>query len=86
MDVIGGIDDIVDNSTPTDSKTPFEVLKSKMIDITPEKNGGVHKRVLTPGFGTFCWCLNHNHLIFFCVYLFLGLPIPVGSHVRSILN
>ena len=63
MDVIGGIDDIVDNSTPTDSKTPFEVLKSKMIDIKPEKNGGVHKRVLTPGFGTFCWCSNHNHSV-----------------------
>ncbi len=32
MDVIGDVDDMVDNTTPTDSKTPFEVLKSKMID------------------------------------------------------
>jgi hypothetical protein len=51
MDVIGGVDDMVDNTTPTDSKTPFEVLKSKMIDITAEQNGGIFKRVLTPGFG-----------------------------------
>ena len=42
---------MVDNTTPTDSKTPFEVLKSKMIDITAEQNGGIFKRVLTPGFG-----------------------------------
>lgn len=51
MEVIGGVDDLVDNTSPTDSKTPFEILKSKMIDITAEKNGGVYKRILTPGFG-----------------------------------
>lgn len=53
MEVIGGVDDMTDSTTPTDSKTPFEILKSKMIDITPEKNEGVYKRVLTPGFGMF---------------------------------
>ena len=33
------------------SKTPFEILKMKMFDITPEKNGGVLKRKLVPGEG-----------------------------------
>ena len=40
---------MADNSAPTDSKTPFEVLKSEMIDITAEKNGGVLKRILRRG-------------------------------------
>ena len=62
MEMIGGIDDLPDSTTPHDSKTPFEILKTKMVDVTPEKNEGVLKRVLTPGF---------------------GLPIPLGSHVRS---
>lgn len=50
MEVIGGFDDENTNG-PTDSKTPFEVLKSKMIDITKEQNGGVFKRILAPGYG-----------------------------------
>jgi hypothetical protein len=44
-------DNTVENSPPTDSITSFEELKSTMIDITPEKNGGVHKIIITPGFG-----------------------------------
>jgi len=47
MDMIGCSDDIDE----TDSKTPFQVLMQKMVDISPNKNGGVMKRVLTPGMG-----------------------------------
>jgi hypothetical protein len=51
MEMIGGADDMNDDTTPHDSQTPFDILKSKMIDITEEKNEGVFKRILTPGFG-----------------------------------
>lgn len=33
------------------SKTPFEVLSEKMTDISPNKDGMVLKRILTPGSG-----------------------------------
>lgn len=35
----------------TNVKTPFEILKLKMFDITPDKDQGVLKRVLVPGSG-----------------------------------
>ena len=34
------------------SKTPFEALKVKMFDVTPEQNGGVVKRKIMPGEGS----------------------------------
>ena len=55
-DVIEG-NDIDDNNNEEEkisdmaSKTPFEVIKLKMFDITPNKDGGVLKRKLIPGSG-----------------------------------
>jgi hypothetical protein len=46
-----GEDDQIDPTNSADSKTPFEVLRLKMEDISPNKDGGVLKRILTPGFG-----------------------------------
>jgi FKBP-type peptidyl-prolyl cis-trans isomerase len=39
------------NENDTSAMTPFEVLRTKMSDITAEKNGGVLKRRLVPGVG-----------------------------------
>ncbi len=36
---------------PDSNKTPFEMLRSRMEDISSNKDGGVYKRVLTPGSG-----------------------------------
>jgi FKBP-type peptidyl-prolyl cis-trans isomerase len=40
-----------DKAEKRDTKTPFETLREKMEDITPNKDGGVVKRILTPGYG-----------------------------------
>ena len=32
-------------------KTPFEILRMKMFDVSPHKDGGVLKRKLVPGTG-----------------------------------
>jgi FKBP-type peptidyl-prolyl cis-trans isomerase len=43
-------DDNNDNDNE-ETKMPFEILMEKMVDITPEKDGGVMKRILSPGVG-----------------------------------
>lgn len=40
-----------ENSPSGSAKTPFEILRAKMTDISPEKNNGVLKRMLIPGAG-----------------------------------
>jgi hypothetical protein len=46
-----GEDDKADPTSSAESKMPFEILKLKMEDISPSKDEGVIKRVLTPGYG-----------------------------------
>lgn len=40
-----------DNPDDESNKTPFEILKSKMYDISPDKDQGVLKRIINPGCG-----------------------------------
>jgi hypothetical protein len=52
--VVGG--DLDDNNNEENdenkpAKTPFEILKIKMYDISPNNDQGVHKRIITPGTG-----------------------------------
>lgn len=55
--VFGGGDDDGDdndennNETENSAKTPFEVLRDKMIDVSDAKDGGVMKRIILPGSG-----------------------------------
>jgi FKBP-type peptidyl-prolyl cis-trans isomerase len=61
MDVINGGEEEEDDDERRDNqkdpsrskstKTPFEILKSKMVDVTPKKDKGVFKRILIPGSG-----------------------------------
>ncbi len=46
-----GEDENDDRPESDDGKTPFEILRLKMEDISPIKDGGVLKRVLIPGSG-----------------------------------
>jgi FKBP-type peptidyl-prolyl cis-trans isomerase len=36
---------------PTSAQTPFEMLRARMEDVSPTKDGGVLKRVIIPGSG-----------------------------------
>ena len=56
--MIGGGDILTDNNNTEENessenlnKTPFEMLKLKMFDISPDKDGGVLKRKLITGTG-----------------------------------
>lgn len=40
-----------EESEEKSSKTPFEILKMKMVDISPNKDEGVLKRTIIPGSG-----------------------------------
>ena len=60
IDMIGGGDVITDANNndseehePSENsgKTPFEILRMKMFDVSPFKDGGVLKRKLVPGTG-----------------------------------
>ena len=47
-------DESENSDKKTSAQTPFEILRSKMVDISPYKDGGVMKRVLIPGSGLVC--------------------------------
>lgn len=49
--VIGDENDENNNETDEAGKTPFEVLREKMSDVSDAQDGGVVKRVLIPGSG-----------------------------------
>jgi hypothetical protein len=51
FEMLCGEDDKADPTSSTESKTPFEILKLKMQDVSPAKDEGVIKRVLIPGYG-----------------------------------
>lgn len=40
-----------DKPSETEAKTPFESLREKMVDVSDLKDGGVLKRIITPGGG-----------------------------------
>jgi FKBP-type peptidyl-prolyl cis-trans isomerase len=47
----GGEENDAGKTKSDSSQTPFEMLRARMEDITPEKDGGVFKRVIIPGSG-----------------------------------
>ena len=50
-DMIPGNDEDEGEEEGGDVKLPFEKMRLKMYDVTPDKNRGVLKRILTPGVG-----------------------------------
>lgn len=49
--VIGDENDENNNENDNSSKTPFEILREKMTDVSDAQDGGVVKRMLIPGAG-----------------------------------